>query len=39
MTWDHGMNQVSDEEVLMQIFNLALPEQQQSLFERQYVSM
>jgi hypothetical protein len=34
MTWDHGMNQVLDEEVPMQIFNLALQEEQQSLFER-----
>jgi len=37
MTWDHGMNQVLDEEVPMHIFNLALQEQQQTLFERQYV--
>jgi hypothetical protein len=37
MTWDHGMNLVLDEEVPMQIFNLALQEQQQRLFEGQYV--
>lgn len=35
---NHGMNQVLDEELLMQIFNLALQEQQQSFFERQYVA-
>jgi hypothetical protein len=39
MTWDHRMNQVLDEEVPMQIFNLALQaKQQQSLFERQYAT-
>jgi len=34
----NGMNQVLDEEMPMQIFNLALQEQQQILFERQYVT-
>jgi hypothetical protein len=32
------MNQVLDEELLMQLFNLALQEQQQSFFERRYVA-
>ncbi len=35
---NHGMNQVLDEELLMQLFNLALQEQQQSFFERRYVA-